>query len=70
VAPRAVNATVIGFYYLAFFAGNAIVGWIGSFYETMPPTRFWLLHAGLAAAAGGAFVLFRLVMGRHLKAAR
>ncbi len=70
VAPRAVNATVIGFYYLAFFAGNAIVGWIGSFYETMPPTRFWLLHAGLAAAAGGVFVLFRLVMGRHLKAAR
>ncbi len=70
VAPRAVNATVIGFYYLAFFAGNAIVGWIGSFYETMPATRFWLLHAGLAAAAGGVFVLFRLVMGRHLKAAR
>ena len=70
VAPRAVNATVIGFYYLAFFAGNAIVGWIGSFYETMPPTHFWLLHAGLAAAAGGVFVLFRLVMGRHLKAAR
>ncbi len=70
VAPRAVNATVIGFYYLAFFAGNAIVGWIGSFYETMPPTRFWLLHAGLAAAAGGVFVLFRLAMGRHLKAAR
>lgn len=70
VAPRAVNATVIGFYYLAFFAGNAIVGWIGSFYETMPPAHFWLLHAGLAAAAGGVFVLFRLVMGRHLKAAR
>lgn len=69
VAPKAVNATVIGFYYLAFFSGNAIVGWIGGFYETMPTTSFWLMHAGLAAGACVCFVIFKVVGGRFLKAA-
>lgn len=68
VAPKAINATVIGLYYLAFFSGNALVGWIGGFYETMRTTEFWLLHAGLAAGAGVVFVLFKLLMGRRLAA--
>ena len=29
--PQAINATVIGLYYLAFFAANSLVGWIGGF---------------------------------------
>lgn len=70
VAPRAVNATVIGLYYLAFFAGNAIVGWVGGFYSEMETAHFWLLHAVLAGGAGLCFVLFRLVMGRHLTASQ
>ncbi len=69
VAPKAVNATVIGLYYLAFFTANAIVGWIGGFYETMATPHFWLMHAALAGAAGGCFLLFRLVMGRYLRSA-
>lgn len=66
VAPKAINATVIGLYYLAFFTANALVGWIGGFYETMRTTEFWLLHAGLAAGSGMVFVLFKLFMGRRL----
>ena len=69
VAPKAINATVIGLYYLAFFTANALVGWIGGFYETMPTTQFWLLHAGLAAGSGAAFILFKLVIGRRLDGA-
>jgi proton-dependent oligopeptide transporter, POT family len=68
LAPRAINATVIGLYYLAFFTANALVGWIGGFYETMRTTEFWLLHAALAAGAGIVFVLFKLFMGRRLAA--
>jgi len=30
------SATIIGVYYLAFFAGNNLVGWIGGFLEKMP----------------------------------
>ena len=66
VAPRAVNATVIGLYYLAFFAGNSIVGWVGGWYTTMPTTTFWLMHAGFAAASGAAFLLFKLVLGKRM----
>jgi POT family proton-dependent oligopeptide transporter len=68
VAPKAINATVIGLYYLAFFAANALVGWVGGFYETMPTTTFWLLHAGFAAGSGLCFVLFKFVVGHHLEA--
>jgi len=66
-APKAVSATVIGLYYLAFFGANKMVGWIGTLLETMPTPRFWLLHAGLAAAAGVCFVIFKLAAGRTLK---
>ena len=66
VAPKAINATVIGLYYLAFFGGNSLVGWIGGRYETMATTDFWLLHAGCALASGIVFVLFKLCMGNRL----
>ncbi len=46
-APKAINATVIGLYYLAFFFANSLVGWVGAFYQTMPTTTFWLIHVGL-----------------------
>ena len=69
VAPKAINATVIGLYYLAFFSANFTVGWIGGLYASMPTTLFWLLHAGLAAAAFACFVVFRIAGGRFLKTA-
>lgn len=68
LAPQAINATVIGLYYLAFFAGNALVGYVGGFLETMPTTSFWLLHAGFAAVAGAVFVLFKLLLSKRLMA--
>lgn len=67
-APKAINATIIGLYYLAFFFANSLVGWVGGFYETMPTTTFWLMHAGFAAGAGLCFVIFKFVVGHHLEA--
>ncbi|PWG02983.1 peptide MFS transporter [Sphingosinicella humi] len=66
LAPKAINATVIGLYYLSFFAGNSLVGWVGGFLETMPTTSFWLMHAGFAATAGAAFLLFKLFLSKRL----
>jgi POT family proton-dependent oligopeptide transporter len=65
-APKAINATIIGLYYLAFFAANTLVGYVGGFYETWPTTNFWLLHAGFAAGAGLCFLLFKFFVGQHL----
>lgn len=69
VAPRALNATVIGIYYLTFFLANTIVGVIGGWYSTMPTPQFWLMHVGTAVAGLVGFVLFRLAMGKVLKEA-
>jgi POT family proton-dependent oligopeptide transporter len=66
-APKAINATVIGLYYLAFFAANSMVGKIGGFLETWPTTKFWLLHAAFAAGSGLCFVAFKLFVSRRLE---
>jgi proton-dependent oligopeptide transporter, POT family len=67
-APKAINATIIGLYYLAFFAANSLVGWVGGFYETMPTTTFWLLHAAFALGSGVCFLLFKFIVAHHLEA--
>ena len=66
LSPKAIHATAIGLYYLAFFGANSMVGWVGGFYETMDTTSFWLLHAGFAAASGAVFVLFKLLLAPRL----
>ena len=51
-APAKLKATLMGAVFLSLFVGNALVGWIGGFYEKMSPASFWLLHAGIAAVGG------------------
>ncbi len=65
-APKAINAMMLGIYFLAFFIGNALVGWVGGFYASMPTTAFWLMHAGFAAFAGLCFLLFKWLVGNRL----
>ena len=66
LAPKSINATVIGLYYLAFFAGNSIVGYVGGWLEIMPVTQFWLIHAAYAGVAGLVFVVLKIVLRRQL----
>ena len=66
VAPAALSATIIGIYYLAFFAANNLVGWIGGLLEKIPATQFWLLHAALAGIAGITFFLAGRIFGHLL----
>jgi POT family proton-dependent oligopeptide transporter len=66
IAPKAINATVIGLYYLAFFFANAIVGKVGGLYSSMPTTTFWLLHVASAGVGLVAFSLFKVVLGKRL----
>ncbi len=66
LAPRAINATVLGIYYLAFFAANKIVGIVGGWYSSMPTTSFWLLHIASAGVGLAAFTLFKLFLAPRL----
>lgn len=66
VAPAALSATIIGVYYLAFFAANNLVGVIGGLLEKMPATQFWLLHSALCGIAGIIFLLAGRLFGHLL----
>ena len=65
VAPRAITATVVGIYYLAFFTANKTVGIIGGWYSTMDTPTFWLVHVGTATAGLVGFVAFRAAIGNR-----
>ena len=51
VAPKSVVGTIMGVYYLHLFMCNNLVGWLGGLLEKLSGVQFWLLHAGLVAAA-------------------
>src|SRR4051812_36180283 len=66
ISPRQITATVIGLYYLAFFIANAVVGWVGGLYSSLPTTTFWLIHVASAAFGLVAFVIFKIVIGHRM----
>jgi POT family proton-dependent oligopeptide transporter len=65
-SPKALAATMLGFYYVHLFLANNLVGWLGGLLEKIPGTQFWLLHAGLIAGAGAVLLLARQLFGHVL----
>ena len=45
---------------------NAIVGWVGGLYSSLPTTTFWLIHIASAAFGLVAFVVFKIVIGHRM----
>jgi POT family proton-dependent oligopeptide transporter len=68
-APRAMAGFIVGVYYLNLWMGNTLVGMLGGLLDKMPAAQFWLMHAGLVAAAGVVFFVVRLFFGRLLRGA-
>jgi POT family proton-dependent oligopeptide transporter len=66
IAPKQITATVIGLYYLAFFAANKMVGYVGGLYSSLPTTTFWLIHIASAAFGLIAFIAFKIVLGHRM----
>ena len=66
IAPKQINATVIGLYYLSLFLANAVVGWVGGLYSSLPTTTFWLIHVASAVFGLVAFVAFKMVIGHRM----
>ena len=65
-APAAVNALMIGIYYLSMFAGSTISGRMGSLYEQVSAGRFWVLHAAVVSAGGVALLMLAPRLRREL----
>ncbi|HEX8936693.1 MAG TPA: peptide MFS transporter [Sphingomicrobium sp.] len=66
ISPKQITATVIGLYYLSFFFANAIVGYVGGLYSSLPTTSFWLIHTASAAFGLIAFAIFKVALGKRL----
>lgn len=66
ISPKQITATVIGLYYLAFFIANAVVGYVGGLYSSLPTTTFWLIHVASAAFGLVAFAIFKVVLGKRM----
>ena len=66
IAPRQITSTVIGLYYFAFFFANAVVGYVGGLYSSLPTTTFWLLHVASAVFGLVAFIVFKIVIGKRM----
>ncbi|HSQ98926.1 MAG TPA: peptide MFS transporter [Sphingomicrobium sp.] len=67
ISPKQITATVIGLYYLAFFIANAVVGYVGGLYSSLPTTTFWLIHVASAAFGLVAFVIFKMALGKRMQ---
>jgi len=67
ISPKQITSTVIGLYYLSFFIANAVVGYVGGLYSSLPTTTFWLIHVASAAFGLVAFVIFKIVIGRRMQ---
>jgi POT family proton-dependent oligopeptide transporter len=66
MAPTAVNALMIGVYYLTLFVGSTISGRLGGLYERLSTADFWLLHAAIVGMGGITFLLFAPKLRREL----
>ncbi len=66
-APAKINATMMGGAFLVLFVANNLIGWIGTFYEQLGPTAFWMLHFAIGAAGGVLTWVFSRTLGRILE---
>ena len=66
ISPKQITSTVIGLYYLSFFIANAVVGYVGGLYSSLPTTTFWLIHVASAAFGLIAFAIFKVVIGKRM----
>lgn len=66
ISPKQITATVIGLYYLSFFIANAVVGYVGGLYSSLPTTTFWLIHVASAAFGLVAFAVFKIALGKRM----
>jgi len=67
ISPKQITSTVIGLYYLSFFIANAVVGYVGGLYSSLPTTTFWLIHVASAAFGLVAFIIFKIAIGHRMQ---
>ena len=67
-APAKINARMMSLAYVTLFLDNLAVGNIGSIYERMTPTAFWMLNTAIALAGAAIALAFGPMLTRALRA--
>ena len=62
VAPAAIVSMMMGVWFLANFIGNYMSGYLGTYWEKIPHSQFFMLMVGIAMTAG--LILF--ILGKPL----
>jgi POT family proton-dependent oligopeptide transporter len=65
-APKKIHAMMMGCAYLVIFVASLTAGYIGSLYEKMAPTQFWLMSAAVPATGALLIALFGPALTRPL----
>ena len=66
-APIAVNAMMVGAYYLGIFVGGLVSGRLAAWYEPLQPPTFWAVHALIAVSGTLLILILRRPLVRALK---
>jgi proton-dependent oligopeptide transporter, POT family len=67
VAPARLVSLMMGVWLSTSFVGNFGAGWLGSYWSSMDKARFFLMIAGVAAAAGVAILLLNRPLRKPLQ---
>jgi POT family proton-dependent oligopeptide transporter len=68
LSPPALAATMMGVFYLQFFAASNLAGFLGGYLEQMPASQFWGMHAAMVGFAGIVVLAVRQWFGHMLTA--
>ena len=68
LSPPALAATMMGVFYLHFFAASNLAGYLGGYLERMPASQFWAMHAAMVGLAGIVVLVVRRYFGHLLHA--
>lgn len=68
LSPPALAATMMGVFYLHFFAASNLAGYLGGYLEKMPASQFWGMHAAMVGFAGIVVLVVRQYFGHMLHA--
>ena len=66
-APPRLASTLMGVAFLSPFVAHVMAGWVGSNFDQMTPTTFWLMDAAIAAAGATLILLLRKPLQRGLE---
>lgn len=67
-APRGMASTLMGLAFLSPFVGHVLAGWVGSYFDQMPPATFWAMDAGIALVGAAVILVLRKPLQKALEA--